>query len=794
MSRDDLEALGGAVHLQDELVLGQAKGRLVLYDKGQALLLSDQLHYSPRLGEDELLDGQLSWKVQSRQRDALCELVARHRLGLEVEVYHPLPIESHVYLESSHPWWIAWLIQNCEEEEDLLASLRLGERKDIASAYDRKESVELFLVWTSQRVYVAGGGRMGDIYSVPLELPLQIERSLRRDSLRSGAQRISVTKKHTDTLLAMVQVTSLPSTVWRAGVVAMVLGSQGRASAGLLAGSATYLDDAAVAWAQPLWRDVRASELAPDTEVDLCLLWNLFATHAQLTSETPESVSIEEVDAWLGALSVDGLLQDRCFSRPWPFGRFLGYAFVSDRKDMRASRLALLNQLKAAQEPVDDLESVQTQLARALILSMLYQRVGASQSAHDQLNYLIEALPDARELELLVGEEQSQAPIRHLLDALVQRALAIWPEDAPQRCELLKARASLDPLSLSRLDAWLDASDPQDVERPTLCRVRDHLAALKKAPEPNQEPLPSRVAHHLSDAQIETQLAHPAARTKTAGSLQALLAKLEVPDHSALKKYCDPGHEGVLAKEIALAAALFDRESVDVFISHGDRRFGVQAHEGDPSFLLVGGEHRRLESPAFLEPTQLRFTVGAELAHLYLGHARVTSQEVLSGALDKGKATFEMLSSLVPFLSAFPWGKRLGRWTGYFDNKLVSRSARKIREYFGDISQKREQVLTMDRSVGLIAAHRMMQLTADRAGLLLCDHLGDAILAMWKLRPQSLEYVELLRQDGLAAAIEAMQNAGREEWRMLSIRASALTAFALSAEYSDLRTEVWGHG
>lgn len=791
MPESQLDAsLSGAIYVQEALVLGQAKGRLVLKSPSQELLLSDQLRYIPRIGSDELHDGKLRWKLERGERAAICELIARHRLGLKVSSNATPPLEAHLFLESPYAWWLEWLAAQCQPEETPLCALKTGEKRDLESQYEERESMPEYLVWTTHRVFLAYAGRLGDVSMVELKAPLRVESKMRGDDLVCGQERYPLGAKYSSGIGRMVELMQRPACLWRVGLMVMILGAQGETSARLAAASAEHRGDPALSIVAPLWK-----AKAPPADRNaaawehLDALWELILEHAKREQEPPAEVTMPEVESWLDALSVEGLAADTCFEQSWPMGRLLAHLVGGVPDAGRDALLKILDSLCPPHEEGKDLEFVEQHLARNCVLAELFARCGDNGRAHTSLMQLISALPSPADLELLMGEEEVQAPLRHLLDLLVHRALGIWPQGAAQRNSLLEIRASLVPLSLSRVDEWLAACDAEERTTPRVQRVRDQLQALGQD-APASEP-PSGRVRRLNDSQIESRLVHPAARTSRSGALQAMLAKLETPDHSALKQYCDPGKEGVLAKEVERVAALFDKEPVDVFISHGDRRYGVMAYEGEPSFVLVGGEHRRPESAAHLGPAQLRFVLGAELAHLYLGHARVTSQEVLSGAWDKGKATFEVLTSLVPFLSAFPWGKRLGKWTGYFDNKLVSRSAQRIRDYFGGASGDSAQNFTLDRSVGLIAAHRMMQLTADRAGLLLCDNLGEAILGMWKLRPQSVEYVGMLRDKGVQETIQAMADAEIEAWRTLSTRAAALTAFAWSEEFEALRDKVW---
>lgn len=768
----------------------------------QRLLLSDQLRYVPRLAGDELHDGSLRWKIDRKLKAPVCELIARHRLKLPEDRLDDEAALCHAYAVKPFSWWFEWLGTYCQSDEVLLASLPTGETQQIESAYDGGESADVYWVWTSCRVFLAYAGRLGDVGCKAMTLPVTFQRGVLSGALVRETLRYEVSGKYAKSIEAMQGLANQDPWLWKASVVALVLGTQGVSQASALADTRAYRDDEALGLVYPLWRAPNASEpVARELQSSSLLveLWSVFHEHAKVQVQPPSNIEIAELDEWLAQLSCTSLMQDLCFERPWPLGRMLArlclawQARAGERSEQSAPKhqgyVALLQAVFKSFEPVKNLAQIESSLAHSCVFALLCQTCAAPREAHACYAQLMEVLPKAHDLELVLGQEDAHAPLRHLLDALVHQALQLWPEGSPERTSLLETAASLVPLELPRLRAWFEASEPGSEQR---AGIEETLVQLGTLDRPHESSLPDAPAHPLRSTDLESKLIHPAARASTRGSLQAMLAKLERPDHSSLKKYCDPGQEGVLAKEIDRVASLFEKDGVDVFISHGDRRYGVQAFEGEPAFLLVGGEHRRPESPALLELNELRFTLGAELAHLYLGHARVSSQDVLRGAFDKGKLTFELVTSLVPFLSAFPWGRRLGQLAGYFDNKLVARSAQRVRDYFGSSDGPASAEFTLDRSVGLIAAHRMMQLTADRAGLLCSGDLGACIVAMWKIRPESIEHLDLLRRQGVTAAIKIMSQHEDDLWRGLATRAAALTAFAWSAEYQELKSWCWG--
>src|SRR5690606_40185052 len=91
----------------------------------------------------------------------------------------------------------------------------------------------------------------------------------------------------------------------------------------------------------------------------------------------------------------------------------------------------------------------------------------------------------------------------------------------------------------------------------------------------------------------------------------------------------------------------------------------------------------------------------------------------------------------------------------------------------------------------VIAAHRAMQLSADRAGLLMSGDPRAAIRAMFAVHPAYLSSWPLVVGHGLRAAVtrELRADDQRERGRLedLAVRVAALLSFYLSDDYAQLR-------
>lgn len=392
-------------------------------------------------------------------------------------------------------------------------------------------------------------------------------------------------------------------------------------------------------------------------------------------------------------------------------------------------------------------------------------------AAHEQLgDGHVEALAELARLQPLAAER---------IDPLIDRLQARRAETDEHEQERRRRRSLLR--RAERVHALLDESafatrlalpaEPTDASEP------------ESAPEPTTA-VARRKAQSL-DAQKLELLRHPAARVDgVLGRLQGALAKVAVPDCSVLKSYCERAN---LARNSALASALTDATmilglgGVEVFVSRGEKSVGMRAYEGGTSFLLIGGAHLDPSSDAFLDEPALRFAVAAELAHLRYKHSRVTSDEVWAGTFDLGLTGLGMLITAAPILT------KLKAPAKHLLDKV---GAPAIDRWRKKLSKRDAHSLVSDNSQ-VIAAHRAMQLSADRAGLLICGDPQAAIRAMFAVNPAYLSSWPLVVSHGLRAAVtrELRDDDPRERERLedLAVRVAALLSFYLSDEYAQLR-------
>lgn len=262
------------------------------------------------------------------------------------------------------------------------------------------------------------------------------------------------------------------------------------------------------------------------------------------------------------------------------------------------------------------------------------------------------------------------------------------------------------------------------------------------------------------------------ATDRFASTLQGLVATVETPDHSALRRFCAP-----LTRADAVAA--FDEArgflGVDAvcYVSRGEDATGCRAHDDSGGGFVVLGARHVEEGPLSMSTDELRFVFACELAHLRLGHARVTQSDMWRGVLDKGLSGAELLLMALPLVRRVKIPDSVGTILGAVKDGKAGQVWDKASGLFRRKTDEPAAEGASEREA-LLVTHRLMQLSVDRIGLELVGDPGPAVRSMLVLRGE--QDLEGAASRGLAEWVLRRDEEGELVDPDLAVRVTALLA------------------
>jgi hypothetical protein len=407
------------------------------------------------------------------------------------------------------------------------------------------------------------------------------------------------------------------------------------------------------------------------------------------------------------------------------------------------------------------------------------------------------SLAEARLQSLGLDEGAVEAPLCDTQPTLARlRLYEVLCRESQQRSvydiESLAALARLEPLSEARLLALGTARSDDPSEQRLIARsqrVRELLAPgglSSDSPKGRSDsPLP------FDAATLDQRLRHPLARGggRLATRLSELVAAVPEPDLGFLRDFCEElsdSRHADAARALLRATRLLGLPRVSAYVSHGARSVGLRAFGSSEPFILIGERHLSASGDYALQGSEFDFALGAELAHLAFGHQRVTAGEVWAGAAGKTKNALVALGFVLPVVVNFG-GARAQRLLGRLGAEAFERATRgalRLPELFEPrVASSSEPI--GQRNEELILAHRLVQLSADRAGLAIAQDLGGALRAMLLTRADYRELASAAAANGLVHALEARRSHSPAVADLM-VRVRAVVAFYLSSDFEML--------
>ncbi len=420
---------------------------------------------------------------------------------------------------------------------------------------------------------------------------------------------------------------------------------------------------------------------------------------------------------------------------------------------------------------------------------------GEKRQARQLLQSRLDEMPLDVESELLPpshADLTTGAASRHRVRLLELMARTAEGDDSTA----VTALAVLEPLVPERIAALVGAVEGDLNLRAN--RVQGVLAT--EGLTPRQLEISDAVAQ-VEDGEIDRTLRHPAARAGSdiLGRLQAMLAAVPIPDQTVLRDYVEPLTERAhptAALALRRAARLLGVPNIEGYISRGRKGVGVRSYEGPIPFVLLGGRHLDEKDSAHMTAAELCFALATEVAHVRYGHSRVTSSEVWAGALGKSKEGLDFALGVLPLFKGVRLISQVAKVTDQVPIGPIRRTVRgavALRHGLIEPKPKRrgkeptEGLSTLNEQ--LVAAHRLMQLTADRAGLVACGDPVSALRAMLLVRADLHALLEQILSEGLDPVLAIRDEHGVLVHQDLAIRASQLLSFYLSDDFRRLQPE-----
>jgi hypothetical protein len=750
---------------------------------GTAIDLLERTDVSYRTGKlsDTLIVGERELGVPPGKGERTRRLFALARLRRSAG---RLPADAFVarHVEAPDEVERAWMSGFLADDETCLAWLDSVTKQRVESSLLGGIEVELVFVLTTERAALLALSEAGDAQLELLDGPLVVEPGFGRARVSMGSRQWQSTLGNAGLYSELAHVVQLG----RADRLLEVARQNwlARRSHGGLSFARKLLDQAAREG------DPRASVLAflvsaeldepeparPDPTTALAALSGMPAT---TLSELWVSW---ELSAAAGRALLDRLRPRGALAEPWALELHASVharidALLGDGEARAHADIALAEHMVAVGE---------CERAR----SVLEARLASLPSE------ALEDLLPARDADLTAGAGGQALRVR-AHELLARARGGVEARDPKARAEL----ARLQPLVVARVRALVEVAEG-DLER----RGKDVLNVLEPGGlvAERERAVPEH-AKALTDDLLFGLVRHPLAREGGAllGKLQALLASVPIPDQGVLRDYVEqltPEQQSGAGGALAHAARLFGLRRLGAFVSRGRKGVGFRSYEGPEPFVLIGGRHLEPDSDYRMTPSELAFALGAEVAHLRFGHSRVTSDEVWAGALEKGKQGLDLALGVLPLLRGLRVARQVHQVVQRVPMDALQRTlsgARKIRRgvakklgpRHADRPAPRSEMLSA-LNEEVVAAHRVMQLTADRAGLLLCGDPCAALRAIMLTRSDYQEELAVAEREGIDVVLARRTIDGKMVHQDLAVRVAALLSFYLSEDWVRLRDAV----
>lgn len=300
------------------------------------------------------------------------------------------------------------------------------------------------------------------------------------------------------------------------------------------------------------------------------------------------------------------------------------------------------------------------------------------------------------------------------------------------------------------------------------------------------------------DVSIKEHLQYPAVFKKgNFYNLQKWISEIKADDYSSVRKYSEKINSetyNTLFAVLKNAGEVFGFNNVEFYITKGERNNEIIGYEGNPPFVIIGYEYLNRNSETYMNLSELQFTVASEISHIYFKHTKLTSKDIWRGLIEKGSFVADAALAVIPvagFLAkTLKNVPKLNLLTKIFQgtaNSIVGGksaydAALRLREYYEKKGKTKKE-----KQKSLLAASRLMQYTADRAGLLVCGNLASAVRAVLLTEKFENNPLDEIKNTSLKEFLLKQNNDGTFKYQKTALRIANLYSFWFSEDYEWLR-------
>jgi len=230
-------------------------------------------------------------------------------------------------------------------------------------------------------------------------------------------------------------------------------------------------------------------------------------------------------------------------------------------------------------------------------------------------------------------------------------------------------------------------------------------------------------------------------------------------------------------------------EKAEIYISYGEKSTEFRVLDDKIPFLLVGKDFIDETNERYLSPKEFALLSAVELANLFLGYSYITSTDVWKGATQKSLFVADTLLNIIPFtgaLSSVLKGasqmEKIGRWANFMGkmNQWGASGVTIIKSSLGIVEKLKNKE---EKETELLLQSRLMQINADRFGLIVSGDIASCFSAILKTQDEYSQIKELIEDIGLLAFLGAHDSNKKMKNKDLTLRLAALSSFYLSEDY-----------